>query len=181
MQTTAEWVRENSHGPVTADDEQLNAAGRRPGSSVYRHLEGARRIIIHHSATETGCARVFRSLHRAVNGWVDIGYHFVIGNGSLSRDGDVEEGRPAWAVGAHARHNNEDSIGVCLVGDMNLHPPTEEQLRSLGRLMATLMARHGLGPEDLYLHGDLPGCSTECPGSHLTLELVRGLLEGDGE
>ncbi|MBN2586441.1 MAG: N-acetylmuramoyl-L-alanine amidase [Candidatus Fermentibacteraceae bacterium] len=146
--------------------------------SVYRPLAEVGRIIIHHSATETGCARVFRALHRGVNGWVDIGYHFVIGNGTLSADGEIEPGRPEWAVGAHARRNNDDSLGVCLVGDMNHHPPTEAQLFSLAGLLEKLMAKYGLSAKDLALHGDLPHCSTLCPGRYLTLEKVRKLLDG---
>ncbi len=82
-------------------------------------IDKVKRIVIHHSATATGNAAFFRVLHRMVNNWNDIGYHFVIGNGSFSCDGMVEEGRKLPFTGAHARGANEDSIGICLVGNFN--------------------------------------------------------------
>ena len=48
--------------------------------------------------------------HRA-NGWLKIGYHFVI-----RRDGTVEVGRDIDEAGAHASGYNNRSIGICLVG-----------------------------------------------------------------
>lgn len=178
MQTCAQWLRSNCRVDLTMDDEELERAGDPPDPSAYQAMKEVRRLVIHHSATETGSARVFRALHRAVNGWVDIGYHFVIGNGTLSADGQVETGRPEWAVGAHARENNDDSLGICLVGDMNMHPPTGAQLGSLAGVLKDLMRKYGLDSGQLLLHGQLPQCRTECPGRYITPELVTDLLEG---
>ncbi len=178
MQSCADWLRNNCKDLPPLGAAEMELAGEPPDPAVYDQMLEVGRIVIHHSATETGCARVFRALHRAVNGWADIGYHFVIGNGTLSANGEIEPGRPEWAVGAHARRNNEDSLGICLVGDMNLHPPTEAQLHSLAGLLEKLIAKYGLSVEDLALHGELPHCSTRCPGEYLTLDLVRGLLNG---
>ena len=59
-------------------------------------------IIIHHSGTAQGDAETFRRAHKA-KGWRDIGYHYVIGNGTYSRNGEVEEGRPEYEDGAHCK------------------------------------------------------------------------------
>ena len=48
-------------------------------------------IVIHHSATPAGSAAQFDRSHRQ-KGWDELGYHFVIGNGTGSRDGQIEVG-----------------------------------------------------------------------------------------
>src|SRR4051794_30602690 len=39
-------------------------------------------IVIHHSDTKTGCAAAFDRYHKDVHHWDELGYHFVIGNGT---------------------------------------------------------------------------------------------------
>src|SRR5687768_8825904 len=46
-------------------------------------------IVIHHSATPAGGAKTFDKMHKA-KGWDELGYHFVIGNGTDTADGQVE-------------------------------------------------------------------------------------------
>src|SRR5438067_10459729 len=48
-------------------------------------------IVIHHSATTSGGAATFDRMHRE-KGWDELGYHFVIGNGTDTRNGQVEVG-----------------------------------------------------------------------------------------
>src|SRR5205823_9925777 len=43
-------------------------------------------IVIHHSATPTSGAAAIDKMHRA-RGFDELGYHFVIGNGTDTRDG----------------------------------------------------------------------------------------------
>ena len=81
-------------------------------------------IVIHHSGTEVGGARRFDRAHRT-RGWDELGYHFVVGNGSDTADGQVEVG-PRWKAqkyGAHCRspedYYNEHGIGICLVGNFD--------------------------------------------------------------
>ena len=176
MQSCARWIRNNLHDIQDISDEEIDAAGERPSEDIYVRLDEINSLVIHHSATETGCARVFRALHRAVNGWVDIGYHFVVGNGTLSGDGEVESGRPIWAVGAHAREHNNNSIGICLVGNFNLSYPTAKQRDSLSELLKELLSRNGLARSDIILHRDVPGCNTECPGNGVSNEWIGEIL-----
>jgi hypothetical protein len=74
-------------------------------------------IIIHHTATTFGNAQIIDAWHRN-NGWDELGYHFVIGNGSNSGDGQVEIG-PRWPKqkwGAHTKtadnRFNDYGIGI---------------------------------------------------------------------
>lgn len=132
-------------------------------------------IVIHHSDDLSGNAAKYDRVHREVNGWDSLGYHFVIGNGSLSRDGEVEVG-PRWSPqkhGAHARNPelgdnryNEQGIGICLVGnfDEDDRRPSSRQLDELVRLTRWLMDRYDIPPSMVVRHQDC--CRTQCPGRH---------------
>ncbi|MDD4892290.1 MAG: peptidoglycan recognition family protein, partial [Phycisphaerae bacterium] len=101
-------------------------------------------IIIHHSASARGSASAFDREHRA-RGWDELGYHFVIGNGSETRDGQVEVG-PRWRTqkhGAHTKTNdnryNDFGIGVCLVGDFETGGrPSAAHLAAVQQLVTSL-------------------------------------------
>ena len=56
-------------------------------------------------------------------GWDGIGYHKII-----NRNGEIENGRPEYWVGAHIKGLNEESLGVCLIGKNNF---TKKQFDSL--------------------------------------------------
>lgn len=98
-------------------------------------------IVVHCSATPQGLdigAREIDAMHRA-RGFTMIGYHEVI-----TLDGNVEQGRPHDQVGAHAVGHNTHSIGICLVGGLNLarkpaNTYTEQQLSSLETRLRSLM------------------------------------------
>jgi len=79
--------------------------------------EFVKHIVTHCSATKPSqnvTADVIRKWHVEENGWLDIGYHFVI-----LPNGDIEQGRQINVSGAHARGFNRNSIGVCLVGGLD--------------------------------------------------------------
>lgn len=56
-------------------------------------------------------------------GWDGIGYHKII-----NKNGSIENGRPEYWIGAHAKGINEQSLGVCLIGRNTFN---EKQLISL--------------------------------------------------
>ena len=104
-------------------------------------------IIIHCSATrpkqDIG-ADWIRNIHVNQNGWLDIGYHFVI-----RRNGVVENGRPLDQAGSHCKGHNHDTIGICLVGGLNddLRPEdnfTDAQWKSLFKLVDELKTRFAI-------------------------------------
>jgi N-acetylmuramoyl-L-alanine amidase len=133
-------------------------------------------IIIHHSATPTGGAAAFDRMHKA-KGWDELGYHFVIGNGTDTRNGLVEVG-PRWPVQKHGAHDktpdnqyNEHGIGICLVGNFDLTNPSSEQMKSVARLVAYLSKKYNIPPERILGHGQTK--STDCPGKYLNIAEVR--------
>ena len=133
-------------------------------------------IVVHHSATTTGGAAAFDKMHRA-KGWDELGYDFVIGNGTDTGNGQVEVGS-RWVkqkIGAHAKTSdnrfNEYGIGICLVGNFDEERPTPEQVKSLDKLIAYLMVTYHISPDNILRHGQTK--PTDCPGKYLNIALVR--------
>jgi len=129
-----------------------------------------RTIVIHHTAAPRGSAGSIHKLHLS-NGWDGLGYHFVIGNGTETRDGEIEAGY-RWIdqiKGAHARARPGDDnrwnlhgIGVCVVGDFTRTRPSERQLEALVGLVRALMAEYDIPRSAVVPHRFVHG--TECPG-----------------
>jgi N-acetyl-anhydromuramyl-L-alanine amidase AmpD len=138
--------------------------------SALTHRENTKRIIIHHSDSETGDAKTFHGWHLA-KGWAGIGYHFVI-----KTDGTIQRGRPEDTIGAHSGPNgNGDSIGVCLVGDFTNHKPTEAQMVSLVWLIKDyLNSKYG----ELKILGHKDVMATACPGAMFPWADLNKRLEG---
>ncbi len=131
-------------------------------------------IVIHHSATPEGSAEVFDDFHRNKRGWRNgLGYHFVIGNGTQSGDGEIEVGN-RWIKqlsGAHAgdRYFNRKGIGICLVGDFDkdeAEGPTERQLESLEMIIRHLSDRYDIPISKVIMHKDVVENHTACPGKN---------------
>ena len=138
-----------------------------------------RHIVIHHSATDTGSAASFHKSHLA-RGWDGLGYHFVIGNGTGTRDGQVEVGY-RWKRqkrGAHAGNleYNEHGIGICLVGDFQSGHPSRRQLASLRSLVRFLQSKCRIPTSEVIGHCQVPGKDTLCPGAHFNMAAFKRSL-----
>jgi hypothetical protein len=139
-------------------------------------------IIVHHSGTAAGSAEIFDKFHREQRHFANgLGYHFVIGNGTDSGDGQVEVGG-RWTgqlPGAHTKGGewNKEGIGVCLVGDFMQQHPTERQMASLLRLLNFLQARCQIPSRMVFGHREVvePGY-TKCPGDNLSMPQLRAGL-----
>lgn len=118
-------------------------------------------IIVHCTATRAGRAVTvdeIRTWHRA-SGFKDIGYHYVI-----YLDGSVHAGRPVAQAGAHCRHHNAHSLGVCYVGglDVNGNPcdtRTPAQKTALRSLIGELLSRYA----GAAVHGHREYAAKACP------------------
>jgi N-acetyl-anhydromuramyl-L-alanine amidase AmpD len=134
-------------------------------------------IVVHHSATPMGGAARFDRAHRE-RGFDELGYHFVIGNGTDTDDGEVEVG-PRWKAqkyGAHCRspddYYNEHGIGICLVGNFDETRPTAAQVQSLTRLVKYLRRTYDIPADKVFSHGGVTGM-THCPGKNFDLKALR--------
>lgn len=139
-----------------------------------------RYIILHHSATDRGSAAEFDRLHRN-NGWDELGYHFVIGNGTDSPNGLIEVGS-RWAKQKHGAHckvaghpeYNDVGIGVCLVGNFDHTRPTQAQIESCIRVVRFLQERYRIPRGRIYGHGQLK--PTHCPGRYFPYDKIFSRL-----
>ncbi|HHT9129251.1 MAG TPA: peptidoglycan recognition protein family protein [Candidatus Brocadiaceae bacterium] len=141
-------------------------------------------IVIHHSATEKGNAARFDDYHRKKRKWeYGLAYHFVIGNGSFSGDGEIEVSE-RWKKQIHGAHTanmncNRVAIGVCLVGDFeNGGAPTNNQFESLVALVQHLSRRYNISLSNVLLHKQVFQKGTACPGRNFPFaELKTRLLQ----
>lgn len=129
-------------------------------------------IVVHNSGTKQGNALVFDNYHRNVRRMQNgLAYHFVIGNGTSSGDGEIEIG-PRWTKqinGGHVASDylNDISLGICLVGDYNRDRPTEAQLAALDELIRYLRGRVGKTKGKISIvkaHREINPKPTDCPG-----------------
>jgi N-acetylmuramoyl-L-alanine amidase len=129
-------------------------------------------IVVHNSGTRQGNARIFDAYHRNVRKMPNgLAYHFVIGNGSSSGDGQIEIG-PRWVKQINGGHVASDylnniALGVCLVGDFNRDTPTKAQLAALDELIVYLRGRVGRikgKPATVFPHKKINPKPTDCPG-----------------
>lgn len=129
-------------------------------------------IIVHNSATRQGNARIFNNYHTNVRKMKNgLAYHFVIGNGTSSGDGEIEIGS-RWTRQINGGHVASDylnniSIGICFVGDFDRDVPTQAQLAALDELVRYLRARVGRSRGRAVAvkgHREINPRPTSCPG-----------------
>jgi N-acetylmuramoyl-L-alanine amidase len=116
-------------------------------------------------ARNTGAeqAAEIRRWHVSVNGWSDIGYHFII-----DRAGHVHTGRPLDKPGAFEPKVNRTAVGVCLIGGFGSQADgefgdhyTPAQNQALRTLIIQLRAQY---PSITKVSGHNEYSSKACPG-----------------
>jgi len=147
-----------------------------------------RYIVLHHSAAPEGGYDQIDREHRKVLGFDGCGYHFVIGNGTGSADGQIEVAM-RWdnqKQGVHCRNAkthdaDEYGIGICLVGDFDQQPPTPRQVAAAQALIAYLSQRYNIIPRNVTTHAHLAATPTVCPGKYFpTKSVVTAAKEANG-
>lgn len=123
-------------------------------------------FIVHYSAgPPTQSPRQIQDFHMDAQGWVDVGYNFLV-----DQAGTVYEGRGWLIVGSHAPGHNTSGIGVCFIGRDGDDTPAaraairwlyDEACRRAGRKLKIL------GHRDVY--------ATSCPGDRLHAWVKAGM------
>ena len=113
-------------------------------------------IVVHqtgHLAGDGDTAALFRGDRSTVPG----GYHFVVGNGHGSADGELAV-TADWVAQrvftpspSPLRPGQDRAIRVLIVGDNRRRAPTELQVRRLTWLVQQLQFRHGIGADRVVL------------------------------
>ncbi|MFV0337137.1 MAG: peptidoglycan recognition family protein [Chthoniobacterales bacterium] len=157
-------------------------------SSVRRQIDSARvkkgrwkYIVVHNSGTRQGNAKIFNNYHKRVRKMQNgMAYHFVIGNGTSSGNGEIEVG-DRWTRQINGGHVASDylnniALGICLVGDFNRDRPSQSQLNSLEELITYLRGRVGTvkGKRAIVRgHKEINPKPTDCPGKRFPLSWLR--------
>lgn len=117
----------------------------------YHYIKN--KIIVHHTAWDsssfTGKESVISYLkdvyiyHAKKNWRWDIWYNFLI-----DPYGNIYEWRAGGdsVIWAHTNWNNTPSIGISLMGNFEIQKPTNEQIKSLVNLIATLSKKYNIDP-----------------------------------
>lgn len=141
-------------------------------SGVIKNRKETKKIVLHHSAG-SGSVEAVHEMHKD-NGYVGIGYHFYI-----DKAGDIYKGRAIGKIGAHAKGQNEDSIGICLEGNFEIEEPSVMQMEALLWLISYIEKIYG--KLEIKKHSELG--ATLCPGKNFDLdgyksvgEVVDGLI-----
>lgn len=154
------------------------------GPDVKRLLAGIevdrqrwRYIVGHHSATKYGNAAIYDRNHRRRGMENGLAYHFVIGNGVNSGDGEIEIG-PRWKgqlEGGHVRRRevNLSGIGICLVGNFEETHPSPRQLAAFTALVGYLGGEVLNNRFEFAVHKEIDRNHTVCPGRHFPVRSMH--------
>jgi len=154
-------------GPVSPEDA-LCIIGPKHNNSYWRT------ITVHHSGTFQGSARGFDNNHRH-RGMGGLFYHFVIGNGTATGDGEVEVGF-RWI--RQIKSNRPNDINICLVGNFDEQDVSQAQFNTLVNMIRALQQEYDIPNSNVRQHRDIPGKHTDCPGKRFPFQRLMDALNG---
>ena len=186
----------------------------RKGGQIYDSK--VTKLIVHHTATPnsaTNYAGLCRGIMNSevAGEYIDIAYNWLIDphgriyEGRWAQDyapGAVHTGQKGgWQVrGGHAIYHNANTIGIALMGNYDLIPPSAAMINGLATVLAWKCARWGINPTGSSVYVPSSGAphnlanitghrntsATACPGSHIASMMpqirakVAGRLSGSG-
>jgi len=135
-------------------------------------------IVAHHSATPHGNAKSYDRVDRDHGMENGLAYHFVIGNGRDSGDGEIEIGE-RWKKQLHGGHvskweYNNHGIGICLVGNFEKQTPTPKQLKTFKELVRYLGEDLLSKRYKFLVHKEIN--PTLCPGRYFPTQSMHKLF-----
>ena len=122
-------------------------------------------IVLHHAAARECSPEDIHQWHLQ-NGWIGIGYNFII-----RKNGKIYRGRPEDAVGSHTTNFNSTSIGICFEGDCRYTRPTDAQIKAGKELVAYLKQKYNI--TQVKKHSELS--NTSCPGSQFPFNEIANV------
>lgn len=139
-------------------------------------------IVLHHSGTKNGSLKIFDNYHRnALKQKDGIIYHFVIGNGTNSHDGEIEISQ-RWLrqqPGPHCFNEriSKSSIAICLVGNFERDKPTASQVNTLINLTKRLQKEYRIPLENVLLRSEVDKDRTLSPGRNFPWDTIKSALK----
>ncbi|MFO8027638.1 MAG: LysM peptidoglycan-binding domain-containing protein [Opitutales bacterium] len=153
------------------------AGARAATARINVRRDNWKRIVVHHSGIKYGNAAKYDAAHRRRGMQNGLAYHFLIGNGIDSGDGEIEIG-PRWRkqlLGGHVKSYriNLTAIGICLIGNFENTHPSRRQLEAFTQLMDWLRGEVVPGAHKFAGHRELKGEHTICPGKNFPLAALH--------
>ena len=130
-------------------------------------LKEIKYLVVHHSQRDIDSTKEIKKRHLK-RGWEDIGYHFVI-----NKNGKISKGRNKKYVGAHVKGHNKNSLGICLIGNLDENLPTRKQLEALIKFLTKLAKKYKIPQQNILGHREFPGVTKTCPGKLINMDLIR--------
>lgn len=136
-------------------------------------------VVAHHSAIKYGNAEIYDRAHRERGMENGLAYHFVIGNGIDSGDGEIEIG-PRWRKqldGGHVHREdlNKIGIGICLVGNFEETKPTTKQIAALKELIDYLKTSTWGKKLKFTVHKEAEPGRTLCLGKNFPITQMHAI------
>jgi len=170
-------IGQTLHTPANGSTADLLAHVRAATAKIAVRRNHWQRIVVHHSAIKYGNAKKYDAAHRRRGMQNGLAYHFLIGNGIDSGDGEIEIG-PRWSkqlLGGHLKSYqlNLSAIGICFVGNFEQTQPSRKQLAAFTQLMDWLQGDVLKRNIQFAGHKELKGEQTICPGKHFPLAAMH--------
>ncbi len=132
-------------------------------------------IVIHHSASSHDNLTSIRNFHKQQHGWVEAGYHLILSNGYTNIPTGHLEATNRYRLSSYSMASrnpkyNLRGIHLCVIGNYENHPPSEDIKSSLISAINLLQKKYRIPDEHILLHRDIG--QTLCPGKHITKEQI---------
>jgi hypothetical protein len=139
-----------------------------------------KKIIVHHSLTrDSGSVSwgAIKKYHTETKGWSDIGYHIGVELVTSGNEIYFETlmGRMWDRAGAHVRGYNNDSLGICFVGNFDTREPPEAQLQAGARILTYWRKLFDIDMIAIYPHNFFDPNKT-CPGLQFDMKRLKSFI-----
>ncbi|MDP2673257.1 MAG: peptidoglycan recognition family protein [Nanoarchaeota archaeon] len=154
-------------------------------------LKEVKFIAVHHSQRSIDSLKRIKNLHIKINGWEDIGYHYLI-----DKKGRLQKGRSKKFIGAHVFGHNKNSLGICLIGNFDKEKPTKKQIQTLIKFLKDKIKKHKIPIKNILGHREFwdatnildnittsqsssrefLGVTKTCPGKFMDMDEIRKVL-----
>ena len=129
------------------------------------------RIILHHSLTKdskTVSTGAIRDYHINRCGWTDIGYHFLIEK--ARNHPEIFAGRMPDVKGVHCSGHNQNTIGICFVGNFDVDEVPVSVWNKGIKLVKYLIRQFDI--KEIVGHCELNPLKS-CPGKNFNINKFR--------